>query len=237
MEALSKSKIKWISSLRLKKNREAESLFIVEGPKMVNELITNWPNNIHLIVSISPVDYSDVPCFKTDEQGMKKISGLKTNPEILAVVKMPNINQTKKGLVLVIDGVQDPGNMGTIIRTADWFGVAEIVCSSDTVDVYNPKVVQASMGSLFRLSIRYDQLTSYLKTTDLPIYGALLNGIDFRTKKLTNPAILVMGNEGNGISKEVQQFIQEPLFIPQFGQAESLNVGVATGILLAAFMN
>ena len=235
VETLSKNKIKWIKSLHLKKYRDAESVFIVEGDKMVTELIKFWKEQIEFICTSDSSFHFDGNLFITDEKTIKEISSLTTPNKFLAVVKKPIIRANKTQLVLALDGVQDPGNFGTIIRTADWFGVDGIVCSKGTVDMFNPKVVQSSMGSLFRVPIIYEDLHSYLSNSEIPIYGALLEGENVYTQILPENAIVVMGNEGSGISPDIQKLIQFKLHIPQFGGAESLNVAIATGILLSEF--
>nr|WP_317198314.1 RNA methyltransferase [Mucilaginibacter ginkgonis] len=166
---------------------------------------------------------------------MARISSLKTPPGVLALITIPtplslNSALLKNKFSLVLDGVQDPGNMGTIIRTADWFGIKNVICSEDTVDVYNPKVVQATMGSLSRVAVHYADLETVISNAQLPVFGALLNGKSIYETNFGSEAIVVMGNEGNGISEKLQQIIQQPITIPQVGEAESLNVAVATAI-------
>lgn len=235
MDSLSKNKNKWVKSLRLKKNREKESCFVVEGEKMVLEIIEFWPDLIEFICTTDDELKYEGELYLVDHKEMKELSSLKTAPKSLAVVKTPSINSTKEDFILVIDSVQDPGNMGTIIRTADWFGIDKIICSNETVDIFNSKVIQSSMGSLFRIPIEYCNLTNYLESSKLPIYGALLNGENIYKTEISDKAIIVIGNEGNGISKEVNQFIQHPILIPSIGNTESLNVSIATGIILAEF--
>ena len=138
-------------------------------------------------------------------------------------------------MILMLDGIQDPGNLGTIIRTADWFGVREIICSKETVDCFNPKVIQSSMGSLFRIPIRYTLLSDVLAQTELPVYGALLDGKNMYEQSLNKKGIIVIGNEGKGISDALRPFISHPLFIPRYGEAESLNASIATAVILATF--
>lgn len=234
MEVLSKNKIKWINSLRLKKNRDSEQSFVIEGEKIVREVLANWPTLIQFICTTNEDLLVDSKTFLTDRKTMGQISEMKSVPDIIAVVSYPAIKEGS-GLVLVLDGVQDPGNMGTIVRTADWFGVSQIICSKDTVDIYNNKVVQSTMGSLFRVKVSYTNIETYLTGCNLPIYGALLDGEDYRKVNLQSNAVLVMGNEGNGISSAVMNHINSPILIPRLGDAESLNVAIATGILLAAF--
>jgi RNA methyltransferase, TrmH family len=235
VESLSKNKIKWIRSLRLKKNRDKASLFIVEGEKMVNEIIREWGAQIELLcVSDENVNYSG-EIYLVNEKIMKEISLHKTPGRSLAVVKKPTFDDKESSFILAVDGIQDPGNLGTIIRTADWFGIHEIVCSIDTVDVFNPKVIQSSMGSIFRMKLSYLELSDYLQNVKLPIYGALLEGDNVYEKSFERNGVIVVGNEGQGISEKIKPFIQNTIYIPNFGNAESLNVSIATGIILSEF--
>jgi len=166
---------------------------------------------------------------------MEKISSLKTPQEIAALVKIPvwpplNNAKLKQKFSLVLDGIQDPGNMGTIIRTADWFGIHDIICSEDTVDAYNPKVVQASMGSLSRINVHYTNLNTVLAQIRLPIFGAMLNGENIYRTDFGAEGLIVFGNEGNGVRPEIEQLITKTVTIPRAGKAESLNVGIATAL-------
>lgn len=202
---------------------------------MVSELIEYWSEHIEFICT-SENDFNfNGKLYLTDEKTIKEIGSLKTPHKFLAVVKKPTLKQNNVDFVLALDGIQDPGNFGTIIRTADWFDVDLIVCSKGTVDQFNPKVVQSSMGSLFRVPIIYENLESYFAKTKLPIYGALLEGKNLYEENLPKKAILIMGNEGSGISDDTQKLIQHKIHIPKFGGAESLNVSIATGILLSEF--
>ena len=239
MQSLSKNKIKWIRSLQLKKNRDELGLFIVEGEKMVQEAIENFSQQIDFLVvtkfsSIKTDDVSFEMAIATDEE-LKSISTLKNPNKSLVVLKLPPKRRIETSFRIALDGIQDPGNLGTILRLADWFDVKEIICSKETVDVYNPKVVQASMGAIFRIKVTYCDLEDYLKKSKETIFGALLEGQNIYKKSVEPKGILVLGNEGNGISEKIIPFITEPITIPRFGQAESLNVSVATGILLSEF--
>ena len=239
MQSLSKNKIKWIRSLQLKKNRDELGLFIVEGEKMVQEAIENFSQQIDFLVvtkfsSIKTDDVSFEMSMATDEE-LKSISTLKNPNKSLVVLKLPAKRRIETSFRIALDGIQDPGNLGTILRLADWFDVKEIICSKETVDVYNPKVVQASMGAIFRIKVTYCDLEDYLKKSKETIFGALLEGQNIYKKSVEPKGILVLGNEGNGISEKIIPFITEPITIPRFGQAESLNVSVATGILLSEF--
>jgi TrmH family RNA methyltransferase len=241
MEAISKAKQKWIRSLQLKKNRDEEQVFVVEGEKMVleglshsfHELIILVAENEH--VSLIPESVT-TNCYSISSNELAQLSTLKTPNKLIAVFKRRNqqTDSTKKGIVL--DGVQDPGNLGTILRIADWFGVSQIICSHETVDVYNPKVIQASMGAIYRVNVVYTDLYNFLSNTNQPSYAALLDGTDFQKVSFEENALLIMGNEGKGIHNELLPFIQHRITIPKIGQAESLNVGTATAVLTAKMM-
>ncbi len=237
---LSKSQISLLKSLQHKKDRIRYGLFLVEGYKSVIEFI-NSPYQIEAIyhtASFNPkvlklsqkINLSEISV--TD---IEKISSLKTPQQITALVKIPvwpaisNI-KLKGKFSLVLDGIQDPGNMGTIIRTADWFGITDIICAEDTVDVYNPKVIQASMGSLSRINVHYVDLAGVLNQTGLPVFGALLNGESIYTTNFGNEGLIIMGNEGNGIRPEIEKLISKAVTIPRTGKAESLNVAIAAAI-------
>ncbi len=239
MQSLSKNKIKWIRSLQQKKFREEYGLFIVEGEKMVQEAIDFFGHSIEFLCvtksSKINVPTSSFEIALATEEELKSISSLKNPNNSLVVLKIPAKKTIDTNFRIALDGIQDPGNMGTILRLADWFNVKEIICSKETVDIYNPKVVQASMGAIFRINVVYCDLVEYLSKTKEPIYGALLEGENIYKKTIAPHGILVLGNEGNGISQKVIDHIKEPITIPRFGQAESLNVSVATGILLSEF--
>lgn len=169
---------------------------------------------------------------------LEKISSLKTPQEVVALIQIPNWPSLSYGSLkgkfsLILDGVQDPGNMGTIIRTADWFGIDTIICSTDTVDVYNPKVVQATMGSLARVNVYYEDLASLIKQVRLPVFGALLDGESIYDTEFGSEGLIVMGNEGNGIRPDIQKLIGRAVTIPRRGAAESLNVAIATALFCA----
>ena len=239
MENLSKNKIKWIRSFHLKKNRDEANVFIVEGEKMIQELIENFPNSIDFLCVTKESDHfsknnSLVHAVATAEE-LKKISSMKNPNKSLAIVKKLDLKPSKSSFKLVLDNIQDPGNIGTILRLADWFNVKEIICSKETVDIYNPKVVQASMGAIFRITVTYCELENYLTNFSGPIFGALLEGQNIYKQKLLPEGLLILGNEGNGISEKIKPFITDPITIPRFGKAESLNVSIATGILLSDF--
>ena len=237
-ESLSKAKQKWVRSLKQKKIREELNLFVVEGEKMVLEGLDGFSEQLEiLVVEKNYVDL--VPekfvsqCYEVSKVELEQLSDLKTPNKLLAVFRRKEQTPQTTGKILVLDGVQDPGNMGTIMRIADWFGIQQVICSSDTVDVYNPKVVQATMGAIFRVQTHYTSLPEYLKQTNLPVYAALLDGENFQTLTYPTDLLLIMGNEGNGIRPEVLPFVTQAVTIPRIGNAESLNVGVATAILSA----
>ena len=237
--SLSKNQLKLITSLRKKKYRIATNLFIVEGIKVVNEFL-NSTFELEQLFCIDASEYKDYEkCTIISEADLKKISNLTTPNNVVAIFKIPTTNFIEKeGLVLVLDEINDPGNLGAIIRLCDWFGIDQLICSKDTVDCYNAKVVQASMGSLTRVSIFYTDLEEYLKSTKKPTYATLMDGENVYKTTLPNNAILVMGNEANGISKTVLGLLDNTISIPRFGnlqQTESLNVATATAILLSEF--
>lgn len=244
METISIQKIKWIKSLHLKKNREKENLFLVEGEKIVNELIQNFPELIRLIVCKSSFAEKSVELkairkeyvFQANTEEMERISTLNTASTVLAVVEKfqtKAINASKS--LLLLDGIQDPGNLGTIIRTADWFGIDQILCSPTTVDLYNSKTLQATMGSFLRVNVHYEDLKPFLIENQEKVYAALMDGIPYQQIPKENVKMILLGNEGKGISPELLPLLKNPLTIPGKGQAESLNVGIACGILLSYF--
>ena len=237
---LSKSQLKLITSLRQKKYRNSHKLFFAEGIKVVNELL-NSDFKLHTIFCTDDFQHTlssdEVQLISNTE--LQKISLLKNPNQVLGLFEIPLEKEIENsGIIVVLDSVNDPGNLGTIIRLCDWFGITQIVCSRDTVDCYNPKVVQASMGSLTRVSIKYIDIKDYLSSVKKPIYAAVMDGENVYESTLKNDAILVMGNEANGISKEILDLITDTLTIPQFGETqetESLNVATATAILLSEF--
>ena len=249
---LSKNKIKFINSLRLKKFRDSNSMFVAEGDKLVNELLSSNLTIHHLISTADwntsyPLPENVMEHIETDKAGIKKISQLKTPPDVLAVVQFPeylfSLSEINSKLTLVLDDIQDPGNLGTIIRLANWFGIENIICSTDTVDMFNPKVVQATMGALLRVKLHYMDLHKFLNkiktTSDIPVFGTYMNGENIYNSQLPGKGLIVMGNEGNGISESISPFITNKIAIPDFSakqdKSESLNVAVATGIILSEF--
>jgi len=218
--------------------RDESQLFVVEGEKIVEEVLLHSPDSVVYCVSLADYTVTNQDKFDwylTDEETLKKCSSLTTPNKVLAVVRKITFQASTPDFILALDAVQDPGNMGTIMRMADWYGVKKIVCSKNTVDCYNPKVIQASMGAFLRIEVSYLDLNTYLSETQLSIYGALLEGENVYQQQLRPNGILLMGNEGKGISKELLPLITNPISIPRRGQAESLNVSVATAILLSEF--
>lgn len=237
---LSKNQIKRITGLHQKKFRNEQQCFIGEGLKVIKELFHSNYEVVEFYSTNVTIELDHK--FKSQvitESDLKKISCLKTPNSCLAVFKIkPSVAISSTGLTLVLDDIRDPGNMGTIIRLCDWFGIEQLICSNDTVDVYNPKVIQATMGSIGRVNVIYTSLKNFLNQTKLPIYGAFMDGEVVYNTLLPKDAILIMGNESNGISNEVNSLVQHKISIPRFGKllkTESLNVATATAILLSEF--
>ena len=237
---ITRSQIKFIKSLSLKKNRYLHKCFIVEGEKNILELINSEYEILHLYLTEAiDINTGSLQVNFISKNELARISCLTSPNKALAVVKIPALKDLSTGSVLVLDSISDPGNLGTIIRLCDWFGVKKVVCSEDTVDVYNPKVVQASMGSIFRLDVLYSDLEKYLKEVEGPVFGSFINGEDI--KKLNIPSSdfhLILGNESSGISKKIEKLITNRISITNKGsRAESLNVATAAAILLHEFCN
>ena len=244
---ISKNKIKYIRSLELKKNRNKEGKFVAEGFKVVDDLLALQPAD--LIVATQEwlhgkhlADQTEV--IEVTEEELKKVSFLQHPQQVLAVFRQATsgdyyINTCE--LSMALDGVQDPGNLGTIIRIADWFGITHIYCSQDTADVYNPKVVQATMGSIARVKVEYGNLLALVESlpADVPVYGTLLDGDNIYQQQLENRGLIVMGNEGKGISPALAKKVNRRLLIPNFPEgratADSLNVAIATAITCSEF--
>ncbi len=238
--SISKKQLKLITSLSQKKYRQKHKIFIAEGKKVVEELLGSSLEVVVLFCTDSfSSDISDEKIIRISEIDLKKISNLKAPNKVLGLFKIPEEKALKNsGLIVALDAVNDPGNLGTIIRLCDWFGVEELICSKDTVDCYNQKVVQASMGSLTRVSIHFVDLKSYLKESSLPKFIADMDGENIYTSNLQKEGILIMGNEANGVSSEIKEMVNNKISIPRFGNiqlTESLNVATATAILLSEF--
>jgi RNA methyltransferase, TrmH family len=242
----SKTHTKYIQSLHHKKFRDELGMFIAEGTKVVMELITG---NKYICTTIFALptwfaehekalkNFAEIECIEVKDFELEKISTQVNPSSVLAVFEKPTFTpkiEIKNKLTLVLDGIQDPGNMGTLIRIADWFGIAQIICSTTCADMYSPKVVQSAMGSLSRVTILYTNLVTWLSQNEgVRIYGATLNGEYLSNLKIINEGILVIGNEGKGITPEVMEFIHKKITIQKIGGAESLNAAVATGIILS----
>lgn len=236
---LSKNDAKYIQSLQHKKGRKEERAFIAEGVKLVDELLLSTFSVKKIFatpewIAKNKVTYANI--VEVNEQELKRISLLQTPHRVLAIVEQKNQSpqiSLKGQFTLLLDGIQDPGNLGTIIRIADWFGIKNIICSNDTAELYNPKVIQSTMGSFLRVNIVYKDVLPWLETVPVPVYGAVLNGKSINDAVPVKEGILIIGNEGNGIKKELLPFIQQPVTIPKSGGAESLNAAIATGIIVS----
>ena len=237
---LSKNQLKQHRQLEIKKYRQREGVFVAEGPKVVGDLLTmGFKARIIYATEawISATGFTDVQ--EVNEAELCKLSFLQHPQQVVAefFMKTPVVpSELSSGLFLALDGVQDPGNLGTIIRIADWFGINTIFCSEDTADAWNPKVVQATMGSIARVNIIYLSLSELITSTPLPVYGTLLDGHNIYNESLSKDGIIVMGNEGNGISPQIRQLITHKLLIPPYHEGpESLNVAIATAITCSEF--
>ena len=239
MASLSKNKIKYIHSLELKKIRKEERVFLAEGPKLVGDLLGHFPCRF---LAATPFWFQEHPGISQED--LSRASLLKTPQQVLAIFEQPQYTldpeAVRSSLCLALDDVQDPGNLGTIIRLADWFGIEHIICSKNTVDVYNPKTIQATMGGIARVKVHYTSLPDFIRSLgDTPVFGTFLDGKNMYEQPLSANGLIVMGNEGNGIGKEVATLINRKLYIPNYpaGQetSESLNVAIATAVICAEF--
>ncbi len=248
---LSKKNEQYIRSLSLKKFRQKYNNFIIEGDKMVSELLAQFPDQVERIFAVPlwinqyghQLKKSGISVQEINERELKKISSLKTPNQVLAIVRQwePDFqpDQLRGSLSLYLDGIQNPGNMGTILRTADWFGIDWVICSPDCVDRFSPKVVQATMGALFSVKcIRQNFKNLSLKKLNLPIYGAILKGENLYNTNLKPHGLIIIGNEGQGIRPDILPFVDHPISIPPHHEArgtESLNAAIATAIICATF--
>lgn len=235
-----KNQIKLITSLQQKKFRTANGLFIAEGVKVIGELISAGIILEHLYATEEI--FPQIPTSKkspVSDAELQKISALSTANNCLAVFRIPKEKPVNEGgLTVALDDIRDPGNLGTIIRLCDWFGISELICSKETADVYNPKVVQATMGSMARVNVNYLDLPKFLSQTKLPVFGTFMDGKNIYKEKLQPEGIIVLGNEANGISPAVEKFCRHKIAIPRFGnlqQTESLNVATAAAVILSEF--
>ena len=240
---ISKNQLKYIRQLEQKKYRRREGLFVAEGTKVVGDLLQRYRPEAVFATADWQAPAGIKPQLVTDDE-LRRISFLQHPQQVLALFPLPSVNSLPSSvnseLSLALDGVQDPGNLGTIIRIADWFGISTIICSEDTVDAWNPKVVQATMGSIARVNIIYINLPEFLDSlpTDFPVYGTFLDGDNIYTQELTREGLIIMSNEGNGISDAVRAKVNRRLLIPDFHQgetADSLNVAIATAITCSEF--
>jgi len=240
---LSKSQISFIKSLHQKKYRKENGIFIIEGIKSIAEFIQS-SYQVHSIYflpqyqSLLPKLPANIKLFEVNNAELDKISTLQAPQGILALIYTPNhpvlkTETLKGGFSLLLDGIQDPGNLGTILRTADWFGFKNVICSVNTVEIYNPKTVQATMGSLSRVNVFYEDLSALISKVTLPVFGAVLNGKSMYQTDWGNEGLVVLGNEGQGISAEIMSLISHPVTIPRIGGAESLNVAISAAIFCA----
>ena len=237
---LSKNQLKFIRSLKKKKFRQTHQLFLAEGIKVVEELI-NSSFAVHQLYATASysnaLDTDDIQLIS--EKELRMISDFSNPNQILGIFEIPKpADLAETGITVVLDEINDPGNLGTIIRLCDWFGVTQLVCSENTVDCFNQKVVQASMGSLSRVAVMYVDLGSYLENEKRTIYGTFLQGENVYSSKLEKNAVIVLGNEANGISNKIEQLVDKKITIPQFGEklnTESLNVAMSTAITLSEF--
>jgi TrmH family RNA methyltransferase len=240
---LGKSQAKYIQSLGQKKVRDEEGVFVAEGPKIITELLAS--SGAHILqlyalpdwIAANRNDCNGVELVEVDENDLTKISQLATPNKVLAIIKKtdPVNDLSAKGTVsLVLDTIQDPGNMGTIIRIADWFGIGQIICSNDCADMYNPKVVQSTMGSIVRVNMYYTDIAPWLEEQkDVFIYAAALEGQNVTAMNRITEGLIVIGNESKGIRPEIVELVDVKITIPRIGKAESLNAAVATGIILS----
>lgn len=240
---MTKAEIQFVRSLADKRVRDEEQLFIAEGAKLVEEIQNSTLRIRHIYTTRKDIAGDRVEYI--EKKDMERISQLKTATDCLAVVEQPQYRLyiNPKALILALDGVQNPGNLGTILRLADWFGVEDVICSKECADCYNPKVVQATMGAILRVRVHYvDNLVALLREAQglgMPIYGTLLDGENIYSKQLENRGVIVMGNEGRGLSDACREALTDRLYIPPYPAdaptSESLNVAMATGIILAEF--
>jgi TrmH family RNA methyltransferase len=242
---LSKQQISFVRSLHQKKFRQMYGKFLVEGDKPVRELLSSG-FKVHTVFAVDSwplaVHIKKANLITVSEEELRKISTLENPKEVVAVVEIPNyqsfrIDNDLQGLTIVCDNLNDPGNAGTIIRIADWFGIKQVFFSENSVDIYNPKVVNAAKGSLFRVNCIYTNLRQlFAANSSVPVYGTVLDGQNIYEADLPTKAFILIGNEANGIGEDLFPFMTHHISIPKFGKAESLNAGVATGIVVSEFM-
>ena len=238
---ISKNQLKLIRALGQKKYRKQYNQYLVQGEKNVLELLNSGLSVVHIFatpafISAHQPALAAHQVIEADEDSLTKASTLVSNNAAIAVVDMPSQQSLpKSGLILALDGVSDPGNLGTIIRVADWYGIKHIVTSTDSADAYNPKTISATMGSFARVCVSQTDLSNYLSSLNLPVYGAFLEGENIHKTALKQDAVLLMGSESHGIRADCESLVTDKITIPAYGQAESLNVAMATGIILDNF--
>ena len=235
---LSKNELKYIQSLCQKKQRQAEGLFIAEGTKLADELLKSHYRirKIYATADWEPPVTPKEPVVTITEAELERVSSLQTPNKVLIIAEQPLKTATPvltKGVTLLLDGIQDPGNLGTLIRIADWFGIKQVIAGEHTAELYNPKVIQSTMGSFIRVDVMYLPLEEVLQSCKLPVYGALLKGENVNRIQPVTDGLLIIGNESKGIRNELLPYITHPVTIPRIGGAESLNAGVAGGIILS----
>ena len=238
---ISKNQLKLIRQLGQKKYRKQYNQYLVQGEKNVLELLNSPLKAVDIFATQAFINthqnqFPEVDFTPAEEESLTKVSTLVSNNAAIAVVDMPKADlPNNTGLILALDGVSDPGNLGTIIRVADWYGIQHIVTSTDSADAYNPKTISATMGSFVRVSVSQVELPEYLQTLNMPIYGAFLDGQSVHTTDLSAKGVLLMGSESHGIREQCAKLVSDKITIPAFGEAESLNVAMATGIILDNF--
>ena len=238
---ISKNQLKLIRQLGQKKYRKQYNQYLVQGEKNVLELLNSPLKAVDIFATQAFINthqnqFPEVDFTPAEEESLTKASTLVSNNAAIAVVDMPKADlPNNTGLILALDGVSDPGNLGTIIRVADWYGIQHIVTSTDSADAYNPKTISATMGSFVRVSVSQVELPEYLQTLNMPIYGAFLDGQSVHTTDFSAKGVLLMGSESHGIREQCAKLVSDKITIPAFGEAESLNVAMATGIILDNF--
>ncbi|KJY81786.1 RNA methyltransferase [Vibrio galatheae] len=235
---ISKNQLKLLRALGQKKQRKAHGLFLVQGEKNVLELVNSDLKVKHVFATSEFLaqhssELAQFECIEASLDELTKASTLVSNNAAIAVVEIPSVEIPRaQGLMIALDGVSDPGNLGTIIRVADWYGIKHIVASTDCADPYNPKTISATMGSFGRVTVSQLDLPNYLAQSNLPVYGAFLEGESVHKTDFAAQGILLMGSESHGIRQQAAQYVTDKITIPAFGGAESLNVAMATGIIL-----
>lgn len=236
---LSKNDVKYIQSLCHKRQRDIDKVFVAEGPKMAEEILKSDFEVVHVYALMEWIDENQalsIPLTEISTAELEKISSLQTPNKVVMLAKQKQLTSEPalhKKVSIVLDGIQDPGNLGTIIRIADWFGINQVMASNDTADVYNSKVVQSTMGSIGRVNVWYRDLHEWITEIEVPVYGALLNGKSIYETPKVEEGLIVIGNESKGIREGLVDGITHPVTIPRLGGAESLNAAVATGIIVS----